>query len=239
MIARPSDTVPGARPAWLRYPAVKADETPRPPETPEFGAVTPGGPTHEYPPADGLLVRKFSVGPYDNNVYVLASGGDALIVDGANDSDRILREVAHLRVVGIVQTHGHFDHVQALAALVERLDVPVYAHGGDRMPVRTEHLGEGDTIDVGTTSVTVMHTPGHTPGSLSFRAGTFLFSGDTLFPGGPGATDGDATRFAQVMSSLGRLFTLPDETRVCPGHGVDSSIGRERPYVETWRRRGW
>ena len=215
------------------------DETPRPPETPEFGAVTPGGPTHRYPSVDDLEVRKFSVGPYDNNVYVVASGGDAVIVDGANDAERILDEVAGLRVSAIVQTHGHFDHVQALAALVERLDVPVYAHGGDRMPVPARHLGEGDTLTIGEMTLRVLHTPGHTPGSLCFLTGPFLFAGDTLFPGGPGATDGDTSRFAQVMSSLGRLFALPDDTRVCPGHGLDTFIGRERPHVETWRRRGW
>ena len=243
MIARRCDAVPvpvpGAAAARLRYPPVSAGETPRPPETPEFGVVTPGGPAHEYVPEDGLIVRKFSVGPYDNNVYVLASGSDALIVDGANDADRILREVADLRVVGIVQTHGHFDHVQALAALVERLGVPVYAHGGDRMPVPAQHLGEGDVLDVGAARVSVVHTPGHTPGSLSFVSGRYLFAGDTLFPGGPGATDDDPTRFAQIMSSLGRLFALPDDTRVCPGHGIDTFIGRERPNVETWRARGW
>jgi glyoxylase-like metal-dependent hydrolase (beta-lactamase superfamily II) len=214
------------------------DETPHPPETAEFGHVVPGGATHEYD-ADGFRVKKFSVGPYDNNVYVLSSEGEALLVDGANDADRILAELEGLRVKGIVQTHGHFDHVQALDRLVKDLGVPVHAHGGDRIPVPTEHIGEGDTLEVGTVTVRALHTPGHTPGSVSFVAGPFLFSGDTLFPGGPGNTDGDPTRFAQVMTSLGRLFALPDETRVCPGHGLDSFIGRERPYVETWRRRGW
>lgn len=218
-----------------------ADETPHPPGTAAFGFVTPGGPTHRYDPADGFTVKKLSVGPYDNNVYVLASDGEALLVDGAADADRLLGELEGLTVKAIVQTHGHFDHVQALERLVEELEVPVYAHGGDAksIPVRTEHVSEGDTFDIGSVSVRAMHTPGHTPGSVSFVAAPFLFSGDTLFPGGPGNTDGDPMRFAQVMTSLGRLFGLPDETRICPGHGLDSFIGRERPYVETWRRRGW
>ena len=215
------------------------DETPHPPETPEFGHVTPGGPTHSYDPVDGFTVKKFSVGPYDNNVYVLSSEGEALLVDGAADAERILAELDGLTVKAIVQTHGHFDHVQALKELVDELGVPVYAHGGDRMPVRTEHIGEGDTFEVGSIAVRALHTPGHTPGSVSFVAPPFLFSGDTLFPGGPGNTEGDPARFSQVMTSLARLFALPDETRVCPGHGVDSFIGRERPYVEVWRRRGW
>ncbi len=216
-----------------------ANETPHPPETAEFGHVVPGGPTHSYEAADGFLVKKLSVGPYDNNVYVLSSEGEALLVDGANDADRILAELEGFRVKGIVQTHGHFDHVQALERLVEELGVPVHAHGGDRIPVPTEHIGEGDTLEVGGVTVRALHTPGHTPGSVSFVAGPFLFSGDTLFPGGPGNTEGDPKRFTQVMTSLGRLFALPDETRACPGHGLDSFIGRERPYVETWRRRGW
>jgi glyoxylase-like metal-dependent hydrolase (beta-lactamase superfamily II) len=218
-----------------------SEETPRPPATAEFGAVTAGGATHAYPDEDGLRVKKFSVGPYDNNVYILSSGGEALIVDGANDAGRILAEVDGDRVKGIVQTHGHMDHVQALEKLTAELGVPVYAHSGDakRMPVRTEDLGEGDELRVGDVTVRVMHTPGHTPGSLCFVGRSFLFSGDALFPGGPGATDGDRKRFEQAMTSLGRLFALPDETRVCPGHGLDTFIGRERAHVETWRARGW
>jgi glyoxylase-like metal-dependent hydrolase (beta-lactamase superfamily II) len=131
--------------------------------------------------------------------------------------------------------------VQALEKLVAELGVPVHAHPADgkTMPVRTVDLGEGDVQSVGGVAVRVMHTPGHTPGSLCFLAGGFVFSGDTLFPGGPGATDGDPKRFAQVMTSLARLFALPDDTRVHPGHGLDTVIGRERPYVETWRARGW
>jgi glyoxylase-like metal-dependent hydrolase (beta-lactamase superfamily II) len=218
---------------------VSSGETPHPPATAEFGHVTPGAATHSYDEVAGLRVKKFSVGPYDNNVYVVSSNGEAMIVDGANDADRILAEVDGLQVVAIAQTHGHFDHVQALDRLVKELGVPVHAHGGDRIPVPTEHLGEGDELQVGDVSLRVMHTPGHTAGSVCFVAGPFLFSGDTLFPGGPGNTDGDPKRFAQVMTSLGRLFALPDETRVCPGHGLDTFIGRERPYVEAWRARGW
>jgi glyoxylase-like metal-dependent hydrolase (beta-lactamase superfamily II) len=220
-----------------------AGETPHPPSTPEFGFVTPGGPTHLYPRDDGMEVKKFSVGPFDNNVYVIrcVSTNDALVVDGAADPDRILREVEGSSVRAIVETHGHPDHVQALPRLVEALGVPVLAHAGDarRMPVRTEQLRDGQTIVVGDIEFRVMHTPGHTPGSVSLVARDHLFSGDTLFPAGPGGTDNNKDRFREIMRSLDRLFELPDTVRINPGHGVDSTIGRERPYLETWRSRGW
>ncbi|MCA1832520.1 MAG: MBL fold metallo-hydrolase [Actinomycetota bacterium] len=214
---------------------MSGQETPRPPATAEFGHVTPDGPAHHYPDTG---VAKLSVGAYDNNVYVIARDGQGIIVDGAADPERILKEVAGLAVAGIVQTHNHFDHVQALADLVAALNVPVYAHRLDAPPVGFEPLDEG-SVTIGSITLRVLHTPGHTPGSLCYLIDEFLFSGDTLFPGGPGNTDGDPSRFANVMASLDRLFVLPDATRVLPGHGLDTTIGRERPYVETWRTRGW
>ena len=215
-------------------------ETPRPPETPEFGAVTVGGPPHEYPEADGVRVKKFCVGPYENNVYVAASGDAAVIVDGADDAARILREVEGLRIEAIVETHDHPDHVQALPRLVEALAAPVLASDEDSWPVETQPLKDGEQVRVGEHELRVLHTPGHTPGSTCYLIGGFLFSGDTLFPGGPGNTGGDPDRFARIMASLDGLFArLPDDTRICPGHGIDSTIGRERPYVDVWRARGW
>lgn len=216
------------------------DETPRPPATAEFGHVLVGGSPHRYP-ADGAgpAVTKIAVGPYENNVFVVASGGEALIVDGAAEPERILGLVEGLRVRAIVQTHDHPDHTSALPALVEALRVPVLAHPADRWPVPTEPLVDGATVAVGSSAIRAVHTPGHTPGSTCYLLDDFLFSGDTLFPGGPGNT-GDPGRFAQIMRSLDALFAaLPDRTRVCPGHGLDTTIGRERPHVETWRARGW
>jgi len=216
--------------------------TPRPPETSEFGVVTVGGPVHDYPadPADGSLhVRKVAVGAYENNVYALIASGEALIVDGAAEPDRILALVEGLGVTGIAQTHNHFDHVAALPALVEALGAPVYAHPDDPPSVPFTAIGEGDLLKVADVPVNALHTPGHTPGSLCYASGGFLFSGDTLFPAGPGKT-GDPERFAEIMGSLDRLFAeFPDGTRVCPGHGIDTTLGRERPHVETWRSRGW
>ncbi|CAN5137321.1 MBL fold metallo-hydrolase [soil metagenome] len=213
--------------------------TPHPPASAEFGHVVPGGPAHRYPPSGPVDVRKFTVGRYDNNVYVLASGGQALIVDGAAEPARIVSEAEGLDIVGIVQTHGHHDHVGALHALVEMLDVPVLAHPGDPMPVAAEVLRDGQRLVVGSAVIEVLHTPGHTPGSVCFYVEGFLVSGDTLFPGGPGNTRGDRTDFDRIMESLDRLFRLPDETRVLPGHGLDTTLARERPYLEVWRARGW
>jgi len=218
-------------------------ETPHPPETPEFGHVVPGGPAHAYDPVDGMEVKKFSVGPFDNNVYVVrcTETNQALIVDGAADALRILEQVAGMNVVGIVQTHSHPDHVQALPELLAALNAPAFAHPSDArgIPVDNRPLNDGQTIKVGTLELDVLHTPGHTPGGLCFLARGHLFSGDTLFPGGPGATSTPES-FAMVMRSVDRLFELlDDETRVSPGHGLDTTIGRERQYVEVWRARGW
>ncbi len=219
-----------------------SEETPHPPATPEFGHVTPGGPAHAYEPTEAMAVKKFSVGPFDNNVYVVtcARTNKSVVIDGAAAPERILEEAGGTDVVAIVQTHGHPDHIQALSKLVEVLGVPVYAHTGDagKMPVSTKPASDGQTLRVGELELDVWHTPGHTPGSLCFLIDGFVFSGDTLFPAGPGRTT-NREGFTAVMRSVDRLFALDDETRVCPGHGLDTTIGRERPYVETWRARGW
>jgi glyoxylase-like metal-dependent hydrolase (beta-lactamase superfamily II) len=215
--------------------------TPHPPATPEFGFVTPGGAAHDYPAEGPMRVVKFSVGSYDNNVYLIASNDEGVIVDGAAEPERILSEVERLgaRITAILQTHDHFDHTGALSPLVDALKVPILAHPADQMPVPTEQLADGERLAVGSIEIVALHTPGHTPGSTCYLAGAHLFSGDTLFPGGPGNTDGSRPAFRQIMRSLDRLFDLPDETRVSPGHGLDTTIGRERPYVEVWRARGW
>ncbi|MEX2274473.1 MAG: MBL fold metallo-hydrolase [Actinomycetota bacterium] len=215
--------------------------TPRPPETAEFGFVRAGGALHSYPDVGTTSVVKIAVGTFDNNVYVIRSRGQAIVVDAADEADRILGDVEGLDVRAIVQTHDHRDHTRALKQLVAHLDCPVYSHPADPMPVATRDIVEGDELRVGDATLRAIHTPGHTPGSMCYLldADGSLFSGDVLFPGGPGNTDGDPVRFTQAMDSLDRLFQLPDDTRVCPGHGLDTTIGRERPYLEVWRARGW
>jgi glyoxylase-like metal-dependent hydrolase (beta-lactamase superfamily II) len=218
--------------------------TPHPPATPEFAPVQVGGPAHEYPTRPGVTVRKFVVGGYDNNVFVIASEGQAVVVDGAAEPDRILAEVTDLAVVAVVQTHGHVDHVQALPRLVRSIEAPVLAHPADPWPVPTEALADDDMVEVGAVTLRVLLTPGHTPGGVCYLLEApggppHLFTGDTLFPGGPGNTRGNADDFSTIMRSLDRLFDLPDDTRVSPGHGLDTTLGRERPYVTVWRARGW
>jgi glyoxylase-like metal-dependent hydrolase (beta-lactamase superfamily II) len=218
---------------------VRPDETPRPPATAEFGHVEAGGPPHAYPPAGPVRVRKLAVGRWDNNVYLVESSGEAIVVDAAGEAERILDLLEGRRAVAIVQTHNHPDHTGALEKLTRALRVPAYAHPDDPMPVPTEPIADGEAIPVGAEELRALHTPGHTPGSTCYLIGDHLFTGDTLFPAGPGNTDGDARRFREIMASLARLFELPDATRVSPGHGLDTTIGRERPHVATWRRRGW
>ncbi len=198
--------------------------------------------THHHE-GDDLIVRKIEVGNMENNVYVLEcpETHEAVLIDGCFEPDKILEACEGARVVGIVQTHGHFDHVQALPELKERLGVPVYAHPGDDYPVEIDvPLSDGDTVAFGTRSATVLHTPGHTPGGVCLHSGKHLISGDTLFPGGPGNTWEDKQAFAQIIESIRtKLFVLPDETAVYPGHGKDTTIGAERPHLEEWIERGW
>ena len=197
---------------------------------------------HHYE-GDDLIVRKIEVGTMENNVYVLEcpETHEAYIVDGCFETDRILAAAEGTKVIGILQTHGHFDHVQALPELKERLGVPVHAHPGDDYPVPIDvELADGATLRLGNRQIEVLHTPGHTPGGVCFLSGKHLVAGDTLFPGGPGNTWNDKAAFEQIIDSITtKLFVLPDDTRVYPGHGADTRIGDERPHLQEWVARGW
>jgi glyoxylase-like metal-dependent hydrolase (beta-lactamase superfamily II) len=198
--------------------------------------------SHHYE-GDDLILRKIRVGDMENNVYVLEDPAthDALLVDACFAPDEILTGCEGANIVGIVQTHGHFDHVQALAPLKEKLQVPVYAHEGDDYPVDIDvQLTNEQSIPFGRKDAKVLHTPGHTAGGICLLVGDHLISGDTLFPGGPGNTWNDAAAFRTIISSIEQsLFVLPDETRVYPGHGDDTTIGAERPHLQEWIDRGW
>ena len=217
------------------------------------GDVTAGGPpdTRDLP---GLTVTKLSVGPMDNNAYLLTctGTGEAVLIDAANEAGRLLELIGDRPLRRIITTHQHWDHWQALAEVQAATGADVVAHPADagELPVKvTTLVHNGDSVPVGDTSVAVIHLRGHTPGSIALcydaggqLAGTpHLFTGDSLFPGGPGNTQGDPERFGQLMDDLeARVFgELPDGTWVYPGHGKDTTLGTERPHLGDWRARGW
>ena len=190
-------------------------------------------------------LTSFSVGPYDNNVYVLSDpkSKEALLIDAANDAPRIIKELDGLRVSHILTTHGHADHVQALIPVREKTHASFSCNEADEsmMPIPADHrVKDRERFRFGQYEVVAMLTPGHTPGSICFIAEDRLFSGDTLFPGGPGNTANPYASFPTIIESIrARLFVLPDEIQVLPGHGKPTTIGRERPHLDEWIQRGW
>lgn len=192
-----------------------------------------------------VQVKKLVVGPYENNVFIVIcpETQESVIIDGASEAQKILAAVEGTKVRYLLQTHGHADHVAAIEPLREALGMPVGCHQDDAamLPTPPDFLiADGDEIRFGRHSLRAIHTPGHTPGSLCFLHAPLLFSGDTLFPGGPGATAQPLGNFAQIIESIrSRLFVLPDDTIVLPGHGLDTTIGTERPSLDEWIARGW
>ncbi|MBN2112850.1 MAG: MBL fold metallo-hydrolase [Acidimicrobiia bacterium] len=199
----------------------------------------------EHAGGDGrLLVRSLVAGPLENNVYLAGcrTTGRVVLIDPAADAPRLAEAATGLVVEAVLLTHGHHDHRGAALEMSRRCGAPLRLHPGDAVLAELPEalpLADGEQIRCGRVTFEVRHTPGHTPGSVCFLAEGTLFSGDTLFPGGPGATDGPEA-FRRVMDSLRRrLFTLPDTTLVLPGHGPATTIGAERPSLDDWERRGW
>jgi glyoxylase-like metal-dependent hydrolase (beta-lactamase superfamily II) len=191
-------------------------------------------------------IHKVVVGPMDNNVYVLRckETGDAVLLDAANEHDKLLDLCRRLGVRQVLETHGHWDHIQAVPAVRDAgYEVGVTAADAAMLPSYDFVLEDGSVIAVGRLRLHTILTPGHTPGSMCFRldGSPVLFSGDTLFPGGPGATQFPGGDFPTIIRSIeDRLFArLPTETHVLPGHGADTTIGTERPHLQEWIDRGW
>ncbi len=195
--------------------------------------------------ATGVEIHQVVVGPVDNNVLVLrcTETGDAVLLDAANEHEKLLELCQRLGVRRVLETHGHWDHIQAVPQLRDAgYSVGVTAQDAGMLPSYDEVIEDESTVDVGRLRLHTIHTPGHTPGSMCFRLEGYpvLFSGDTLFPGGPGNTSFEGGDFDTIIESVDRrLFTLPPDTLVLPGHGDRTTIGAERPHLQEWIDRGW
>jgi len=196
---------------------------------------------------DGRVeVHRTVVGPMDNNVYVIRcrETGEAILVDAADEHDHLLEVSRRLGVTSVIETHGHHDHIQAVPALREAgIQVAVAPEDAAMLPSYDLTLDDDIALTVGRLEVRTIATPGHTPGSMSFAViGTpVLLTGDTLFPGGPGATGFPGGDFDAIIESIDtRLFrAFGDDTLVLPGHGTTTTLGAERPGLEEWVVRGW
>jgi glyoxylase-like metal-dependent hydrolase (beta-lactamase superfamily II) len=191
-------------------------------------------------------VHRVVVGPLENNVYIVRcrESGDSLLIDAANEHDLLLELCRDLNVRQVVETHGHWDHIQAVEAVRDAgIDVAVTQADAAMLPSYDQILEDESAVSVGRLRVATIATPGHTPGSMCFAVeGTpLLFSGDTLFPGGPGNTSFEDADFATIIRSIdGRLFgAFGPDTLVLPGHGVSTTIGSESPHLAEWVERGW
>jgi glyoxylase-like metal-dependent hydrolase (beta-lactamase superfamily II) len=185
----------------------------------------------------------------DNNVWLVGDAREVVVIDAAHDAAAIAERAGGRRVKAIVCTHAHNDHINAARELSERTDAPIRLHPADQVlweqvygdGLAYEPLADGERVQAGGCVLEVLHTPGHAPGAVCLygRELGALFSGDTLFKGGPGATGRSYSSFGTIIESITkRLLTLPPETVVHTGHGDSTSIGAEAPHLEEWIARG-
>ena len=194
-----------------------------------------------------LEVHRVVVGSYANNVFIVRCKhtGDAVLIDAANEHEQLLELCTALGVRRVLETHGHWDHIQAVPAMREAgYEVAVMNEDAEMLKDvgYDVFISDSQIIEVGKLRLEAIHNPGHTPGSVSFKVhdAPLLFTGDTLFPGGPGATHFPGSSFDTIIESIdNRLFTFPGNTVVLPGHGADTSIAVERPHLQEWVERGW
>lgn len=182
---------------------------------------------------DRIQIERFQLGFFGTNAYILTcqQTGDSVVVDAPAEANKIIDSLKGTNPRYILLTHNHMDHIGALAELRSKLGIPLAAHAKDAgiLPSPPEiELNDGDTVSFGNVKLEVLHTPGHTPGSLCFKAGKYLLSGDTIFPNGPGKTSSPANLQQIVKSITGKIFALDDDTQVYPGHGDSTVIKNEK-----------
>jgi glyoxylase-like metal-dependent hydrolase (beta-lactamase superfamily II) len=192
-----------------------------------------------------VRIDKLIVGPFENNVFVVRCKhtGDAVLLDAANEHEQLLDVSRATGVRRVLTTHGHWDHIQAVTAMRDAgIEVGIAEADADMLPAYDFVIPDDQVYEVGDLRLRSIHTPGHTKGSTSFvlEGKPVVFTGDSLFPGGPGNTATPGASFDEILRSIDRrLFTLPAEHLLLPGHGLDSTVGEERPHLQEWADRGW
>lgn len=180
-----------------------------------------------------IRLERLELGPFGTNAYIVdyPSTQESVLVDAPAEPEVIINKLGSATLKYILLTHNHIDHIGALVQLRAELEVPLAAHSADASnlaPPPEILLNDGDVIRLGELKFTVLHTPGHTPGSLCFNVGPYLISGDTIFPGGPGKT-GSPDDFRQIIKSITeKIFVLPDDTQIYPGHGDPTVVKKEK-----------
>jgi glyoxylase-like metal-dependent hydrolase (beta-lactamase superfamily II) len=210
----------------------------------------PGGLRIEHVVTSGTFSLDGGTWEVDNNVWLVGDDDQVVVVDAAHDAGAVLAAVGDRRLMAVVCTHAHNDHVNAACDVADAKGAPILLHPDDQVLWKMVHphrrpdraLADGDLVEVAGSVLRVLHTPGHAPGAVCLYAPDLgaLFSGDTLFAGGPGATGRSYSDFGTIIASIGdRLLTLPGETVVHTGHGEATTIGAEAPHLEEWAARGW